>query len=482
MWHWLAGSLPAEGQSVTGSIDWERRYALMRTHTALHVLCGVVFRDYGALVTGGNMEPLAGRMDFEFATMHGDLVSEIEARCNQEIAADRPLRVRILPREEAFQIPDLIRTKINCSRRASGRCARSRSWGWTCRPMAARTWPTPARSVRYGSRTTSPKGAINKRIYIEVEVRRGYDVNISRRSAPGKLPGDGNRGARVLGRGGRLPQARCSRPRVARVYVFYEGPPTANGRPGIHHVLARVFKDIFPRYKTMRGYYVERKGGWDTHGLPVELEIEKQLGFSGKKAIEDYGIAAFNQKCRESVFRYVDEWERLTKRMAYWVDLPTAYFTLTNDYIESLWWILKQYWDRGLIYQGYKVVPYCPRCGTPLSSHELAQGYQEGTKDPSVYVKLPGAGPARHLLPGLDHHALDAAGQRRRGRRQGHRLRAGPARRRQAVAGRGAVGHGVRERERTRCRCCGVSKGGSCWACTTSRSTPSCPSRRTTAT
>jgi len=172
-------------------------------------------------------------------------------------------------------------------------------------------------------------------------------------------------------------------------FVFYEGPPTANGRPGIHHVLARAFKDIFPRYKTMRGYFVSRKGGWDTHGLPVELEVEKRLGFSGKKAIEEYGVAAFLQKCRESVYEYVDDWEKLTERLGYWVDLPTAYWTLTNDYIESLWWILKQYWDRGLIYQGYKVVPYCPRCGTPLSSHELAQGYQEGTIDPSIYVKFP---------------------------------------------------------------------------------------------
>jgi isoleucyl-tRNA synthetase len=172
-------------------------------------------------------------------------------------------------------------------------------------------------------------------------------------------------------------------------YVFYEGPPTANGRPGIHHVLARAFKDIFPRYKTMRGYYVSRKGGWDTHGLPVELEVEKKLGFSGKKAIEAYGVAPFIQRCRQSVYEYVDEWEKLTERLGYWVDLPTAYWTLTNDYVESLWWILKQYWDRGLIYQGYKVVPYCPRCGTPLSSHELAQGYQEGTKDPSVFVKFP---------------------------------------------------------------------------------------------
>ncbi len=172
-------------------------------------------------------------------------------------------------------------------------------------------------------------------------------------------------------------------------YVFYEGPPTANGRPGIHHVLARAFKDIFPRYRTMRGYYVSRKGGWDTHGLPVELEVEKKLGFTGKKSIEDYGVTEFNRLCRQSVFDYVDDWEKLTERMGYWVDLPTAYRTLTNDYVESLWWILKQYWDRGLIYQGYKVVPYCPRCGTPLSSHELALGYQEGTKDPSIFVKFP---------------------------------------------------------------------------------------------
>jgi isoleucyl-tRNA synthetase len=172
-------------------------------------------------------------------------------------------------------------------------------------------------------------------------------------------------------------------------YVFFEGPPTANGRPGIHHVLARAFKDIFPRYKTMRGFYVSRKGGWDTHGLPVELEVERRLGFSGKKAIEEYGVAPFIQMCRKSVYEYVDEWEKLTARMGFWVDLPTAYWTLTNDYVESLWWILKQYWERGLIYQGYKVVPYCPRCGTPLSSHELAQGYQEGTVDPSVFVRFP---------------------------------------------------------------------------------------------
>ncbi len=171
-------------------------------------------------------------------------------------------------------------------------------------------------------------------------------------------------------------------------YVFYEGPPTANGLPGTHHVLARVFKDLFPRYKTMKGYYSLRKGGWDTHGLPVELEIEKELGFSGKKAIEDYGIAEFNQKCKESVFRYVKEWEQLTDRIGFWIDMDEPYVTLTNEYIESVWWILRQLWDKDLLYQGYKVVPYCPRCGTPLSDHEVALGYRE-TDDPSIYVRFP---------------------------------------------------------------------------------------------
>jgi isoleucyl-tRNA synthetase len=171
-------------------------------------------------------------------------------------------------------------------------------------------------------------------------------------------------------------------------YIFFEGPPTANGRPGIHHVLARAFKDIFPRYKTMQGYYVLRRGGWDTHGLPVEIEVEKRLGLSGKKAIEAYGIAEFNKLCRQSTMEYIEEWEKLTERMAFWVDLKTAYVTFHNEYVESLWWILKQFWDKGLLYEGFKVVPYCPRCGTPLSSHELSLGYKDGIVDPSVYVKF----------------------------------------------------------------------------------------------
>jgi len=171
-------------------------------------------------------------------------------------------------------------------------------------------------------------------------------------------------------------------------FVFYEGPPTANGRPGSHHVLSRVFKDVFPRYKTMRGHFVHRKAGWDCHGLPVELEIEKELGFSAKEDIERYGVAEFNQKCRESVLRYIDEWNELTERIGFWIDTGDAYYTLDNDYLESVWWSLKQVFEKGLLTEGYKVVPYCPRCGTALSSHEVALGYRD-VVDPSVYVKFP---------------------------------------------------------------------------------------------
>ena len=171
-------------------------------------------------------------------------------------------------------------------------------------------------------------------------------------------------------------------------FVFYEGPPTANGKPGVHHALARAFKDIFPRYKVMRGYHVIRRGGWDTHGLPVEIGVEKKLGFNNKNQIEAYGIAAFNELCRKSAFEYIQDWEKFTDRLGFWVDLGDAYVTFTNDYIESVWWILKNFWDKGLLYQGYKVVPYCPRCGTPLSDHEVALGYREA-EDPSIYVRLP---------------------------------------------------------------------------------------------
>jgi isoleucyl-tRNA synthetase len=178
----------------------------------------------------------------------------------------------------------------------------------------------------------------------------------------------------------------------AEQWVFYEGPPTANGRPGSHHVLSRVFKDIYPRYKTMRGYLVERKGGWDCHGLPVEIGVEQKLGISSKAEIEDpehgIGIERFNRECRDSVFEYLDEWNRLTERIGFWVDLEHAYRTLDEDYIESVWWALKTISDKGLLYEGHKVVPYCPRCGTALSSHEVALGYRD-VVDPSVYVRLP---------------------------------------------------------------------------------------------
>ena len=171
-------------------------------------------------------------------------------------------------------------------------------------------------------------------------------------------------------------------------YVFYEGPPTANAQPGSHHVLTRVFKDMFPRYKVMNGYYCSRRGGWDTHGLPVEIEIQKELGFESKRQIEDYGIAKFNEKCRTNVFRHINEWEKLTERTAFWVDLDEAYVTFSNDYIESVWWVLKHFWDKGLLYRGYKVVPYSPTSGTPLSSHEVSLGYKT-IVDPSVYVRFP---------------------------------------------------------------------------------------------
>lgn len=170
-------------------------------------------------------------------------------------------------------------------------------------------------------------------------------------------------------------------------FVFYEGPPTANGRPGSHHVISRAFKDMFPRYRAMQGCYVLRKGGWDTHGLPVELETQRQLGIKSKQEIVDYGIAEFNQKCRESVFTYIQEWEELTERIAFWVDLEQAYVTYRNEYIESVWWILKSFWEKDLIFQDYKVVPYSPRSGTPYSSHEVSLGYKD-VDDPSVYVRF----------------------------------------------------------------------------------------------
>src|SRR3989440_5304622 len=182
-------------------------------------------------------------------------------------------------------------------------------------------------------------------------------------------------------------------------WVFYEGPPTANGRPGLHHVWARSFKDLFPRFHTMRGRYVARKGGWDCHGLPVEVEVEKALGITNKHEIEDFGIEAFNQRCRESVQRYVEDWSALTARIGMWIDTADAYWTLDNEYIESVWWLIRQMWDRDLVYEGFKVVPYCGRCGTALSSHELGQpGAYQDVREPSVYVRFPVVGADFDLL------------------------------------------------------------------------------------
>lgn len=170
-------------------------------------------------------------------------------------------------------------------------------------------------------------------------------------------------------------------------FIFYEGPPTANGLPGVHHVISRTLKDIVCRYQSMTGHYVPRKGGWDTHGLPVEIEVERELKISGKDQIETFGIAEFNARCRASVLRYESEWRRNTERIGYWLDMDHPYVTFHNEYIESVWWLLQQIWDANLLYQGHKIVPYCPRCGTPLSSHEVAQGFDEVT-EPSVTVKF----------------------------------------------------------------------------------------------
>ena len=160
-------------------------------------------------------------------------------------------------------------------------------------------------------------------------------------------------------------------------YTFYDGPPTANGMPHAGHIITRVMKDIIPRYKSMKGYNVVRKAGWDTHGLPVELEIEKKLGISGKDQIEEHGVEKFVTECRESVFKYVNQWEKMTEKVGYWVDMKNPYITYDNKYIESVWWALKEMDKKGLLYQGHRVMPYCPRCGTALSSHEVAQGYKD---------------------------------------------------------------------------------------------------------
>ncbi len=224
--------------------------------------------------------------------------------------------------------------------------------------------------------------------------KRIFEKSLQQRQGTGDM-GQGTRdkghgtGDTGQGNGKDVPTRSRGRSEKPNIFRFFEGPPYANGKPGIHHVLARVFKDVMLRYKSMRGYYVPRRAGWDTHGLPVEIEVEKQLGIKSKKEIEKLGIALFNQKAKEAVWKYKDEWEKMTERIGYWLDLKDAYVTYSNDYIESLWWILKEIWKRGYLKKLYKVAPWCTRCETALSSHELSQpgGYQR-VKDPSVFVKF----------------------------------------------------------------------------------------------
>ena len=172
-------------------------------------------------------------------------------------------------------------------------------------------------------------------------------------------------------------------------YIFYEGPPTANGKPGVHHVISRVFKDLFPRFKTMQGFRVGRKGGWDTHGLPVEIAMEKRLGFTSKQQIETFGIAKFNSLCREYVFENIQDWNEMTERIGFWLDLDNAYVTYDNSYIESCWWVMKQMWLRGLLVEDFKTTWHSPSSNTTLASHEVSLGYREDVEDPSVYPKFP---------------------------------------------------------------------------------------------
>ena len=180
-------------------------------------------------------------------------------------------------------------------------------------------------------------------------------------------------------------------------YTFYDGPPTANGKPHIGHVLTRVIKDMIPRYRTMKGYMVPRKAGWDTHGLPVELEVEKLLGINGKDQIEKYGVEPFIKLCKESVWKYKGMWEDFSNTVGFWADMEHPYVTYHNSYIESVWWSLKEIWNKGLLYKGFKIVPYCPRCGTPLSSHEVAQGYK-AVKERSAIVRFKVKGEDAYFL------------------------------------------------------------------------------------
>ena len=252
-----------------------------------------------------------------------------------------------------------------------------------------------------------------------------------RRAAPAGRPARPGAGdpAALGGRQGLRPH-RWRRTAGKPQWVFYEGPPTANGRPGTHHIEARAFKDVFPRFKTMQGWHVPRRAGWDCHGLPVEIAVEQELGFAGKPDIERYGIAEFNARCRESVERHVDAFTELTRRMGYWVDMSTAYWTMDPAYIESVWWSLKQIFDKGLLVEDHRVAPYCPRCGTGLSDHEVAQGYETAHRPVGVRAA---AGHQRRVgrqgrPADLDDDAVDAAVEHRRRRAPRRHLRRRPHR------------------------------------------------------
>jgi cell division septum initiation protein DivIVA len=322
-----------------------------------------------------------------------------EARAEAErVVRDAQLEADRLVRDARGEAERLLGDALDESRRlarsAAASCggSRTRRWPWT-----ACTAPTWRSSGLMAERQLAELSAAEERTLPPLRPQRALARGTRRRRA---------RAARDVPRvAGRPAQAALEEAMLARwegerlferaqaaraggpPFVFYEGPPTANGRPGIHHVFARAVKDLVCRHRAMRGHDVPRKAGWDTHGLPVEIEIEKRLGISGKQDIERVGVAEFNRLCRESVFTYREEWERLSARMGYWLDYARPYVTYSNDYVESVWWALKTLHERGLLYQGHKILPYCPRCETALSSHEVAQGYQD-VEDPSVYVAL----------------------------------------------------------------------------------------------
>ena len=272
-----------------------------------------------------------------------------------------------------------------------------------------------------------------------------------------RLSGAGTRGPRLLGPDDTF-RASIARRADAPEYVFYDGPPFANGLPHYGHLLTGYVKDIVPRYRTMRGYKVERRFGWDTHGLPAELEVERQLGITDKSQIDAMGIAAFNDACRESVLRYTDEWQAYVTRQARWVDFDNDYKTLDLPYMESVIWAFKQLWDKGLAYEGYRVLPYCWRDETPLSNHELRMDddVYQSRQDPALTVgfKVTGRGVGGRLPAGVDHHAVDPAVEPGGGRQPRRDLRPGQRRRSSLRAGRGAAGR-LRTRTRRRARSAG---------------------------